>query len=215
MKVNLEHISYSSLNLFLECQRCWYLKYVHGYPLPVPPAWNFGGDVHKAIQTYHLTGKKPKDPATLLLLNDYFKLYKPEDYDETELRFNVDIRHPVFKKQIMEVPLQVVIDRVWRNWIFETKTSSRKYTQEMIEGRTQTSLYAYAYRTHYEKEEKGIRYDVLVKSKVPTMQTLDTHCSENDINAALDWIWKTWQQIKEAPEPKVHSPNCYRKNILP
>jgi hypothetical protein len=211
----LKHLSYSNLALFESCPRCWWLKYQHNFKLPVPVSWELGGNVHEAIHTYHLTGKKPVKPPIKALFDVYSDHYQPQDYNELEYRFLVDIVHPINPKKKLGLPLMVVIDRIWDEWIHEVKTSSRKYNQKDIDSRIQTCLYAYAYRTKYEKEEKGIRYNVIVKNKKPKLQILDTFVSQNDIAYGLDWIWKVWNDILESPEPKYHHPNCYRKELLP
>lgn len=229
MKIpKLKHLSYSSLSLFDTCPRCWYLKYVLGYEMPGNDAMNFGSKVHEAIECYHKTGKLPElieDNSALFsgnsngylcaTVNAYADVYKSEDFDFVEERWDVPIIHPTEEGRVLELPLQVKIDRIWNKVIRDVKTSASRYKQEQIDGAKQTILYAYAYRQKFGENELGVAYDVLVKNKVPKLQTLDTFVTDQDITDSLWWIWNTWERILTYPEPDYHTKDCWNKGLLP
>ena len=219
MKVNfLRHLSYSSLSLYEDCSRCWYLSKRYGLKLPIPVSWEFGGKVHEAIEKYHLNRVLPEDKILYDYVAAYSKFYKSKEYDHVEEFWTVPIRHPFNESANLDLPLVVKIDRVYRGWIHDVKTSSKKYTFEEIDGRRQTALYAYAYREKFGKKEKGIRYDVLVKRVKPYLDPKDTFATDDDITSALQWLWKGYQKIQEdlmKGEPMNHSVRCYRKESMP
>ena len=218
---NLKHLSFSNLNLFETCPRCWYLKYVLGYEMPGSDAMDFGSEVHRAIENYHKTGALPvvKKDGTggylRAMIQAYTDVFKKEDYDTIEEFWEVPIEHPEQKGVFLDLPLVVRIDRVWNGVIRDVKTSASRYQQSRVDGAYQTTLYAYAYRQKFQKEENGIAYDVLVKNKVPKLQILDTFATDESIKDALWWIWNTFETIKNYPEPSNHSKRCWNKGLLP
>lgn len=220
MKINfIQHLSYSNIKLYEECPRCWYLNYRFGMKLPVPPSWTFGGDVHKAIENYHLKRIIPPEDSILYkYVSAYSKHYTSKDYDNIEEFWKVPLIHPFDKNKKLEVPLLVKLDRVWRGWIHDVKTSSRKYSLDDVDGRTQTALYSYAYRQYTGKEEQGIMYDVLLKGSNPKLDPVPTYADQSDRDNATLWVWNGWKQIVsdfEVGEPLSHNPRCFRKEMLP
>lgn len=225
----LQHLSYSNINLYNQCPRCWYLKYVLKYEMPGSVAMYLGSDVHKAIENYHRTGKLPEiieyiDKETKLLVSNgylvsmvraYAEVYKAEDFDFVEEKFTVPIIHPDDPERTHELPLMVVIDRIWDGTIRDVKTSACRYKQEQVDNAMQTILYAYAYRKRFNIMEMGVGYDVIVKNKVPKLQPLDTFVTDESITEALRWVWDTWDKILSDPEPDYHSQNCWNKGLLP
>lgn len=214
----LKHLSYSNIQLFEECPRCWLLKYKYDYQLPVPPSWEFGRTIHKAIEDYHLLRKIPQDQEILKYVRVYSSLFKSKDYDDVEKMYEVPIIHPFNDEMIHPLKLVVRIDRIHKGWIHDVKTASGKWKQEDVDGRTQTALYSYAYRQTFHKDEEGVQYDVLIKRKgEPTLQPLPTYCSKNDIDKALMWIWQTWDKMVADYEEgiEVHKIGCKRAEYMP
>lgn len=214
MKCNLKHLSYSNLNLFDTCPRCWYLKYVLGYKMPGSEAMDFGSSVHEAIEKYHKFKELPEPSYLGAMVQAYADTYKPEDFDIVEEFWEVPIVHPVEDKKL-DIPLLLKIDRVWNEYIRDVKTSASRYKQEQVDGARQTILYAYAYRQKFGKNERGIGYDVIVKNKVPKLQTLDTFATDEAIAETLWWVWNTWEKIQAYPEPDYHTRGCRNIGLLP
>jgi hypothetical protein len=218
---HLDHLSYSNLNLFDQCPRCWYLKYVLGYQLPGSDAMELGRQVHEAIEHYHKSGGERPEPSYVsTFVETYSEMYKPEDFDMVEQTLVVPIQHPTDANIVLlrdgeELPLMVKIDRIWNRWISDTKTSSRKYVQADIDGNHQTVLYAYAYRTHFGEKEDGINFDVLVKNKVPKLFPMQTFCTDENIGETLQWVWDTWEKILAYPIPEYHTPHCWCPSFNP
>ena len=214
----LDHISYSNISSFEFCPRCWLLHYKYDIDLPIPKSWKLGTEVHEAIENYHLKRTIPdrNDPAYPFLVA-YSQAYTSKDYDKIELLLEVPVIHP-FKKTKLPLPIQMRIDRIHKGWIHDVKTSSKKWTFEDTDGRTQTAIYAYGYRQHYGKQEKGIVYDVLLKRKKPQHEPLPTYADDMMIKESLLWLWKGYEKIVNrlaAGEPDTHSKRCWRKGLLP
>lgn len=214
----LDHISYSNISLFGQCPRCWFLHYKYGVDLYGSQALNLGKHVHKTIETYHLKREIPEanDPAYPFLAA-YSQAYKSKDYDEIEKAIEVPVKHP-FKNRELPLPILMKIDRIHKGWIHDVKTSSKKWTFEDTDGRTQTAIYAYGYRQEYKKEERGIVYDVLLKRKKPVHEPLPTYADEMMIKQALQWVWSGYENIVQMisiGEPDNHSKRCWRKGMLP
>jgi len=72
--------------------------------------------------------------------------------------------------------------------IADLKTSGKKHTQEDIDKSVQLTAYAALYRDHFAEEEKGIRHDVVVKSKRwgATPQQLTTTRTTAQLGALVD-----------------------------
>jgi hypothetical protein len=57
--IDLDHLSYSSISLYLRCSRAWYGRYVDHIKVPTSPALVFGSAIHNTIERYLLTGQDP------------------------------------------------------------------------------------------------------------------------------------------------------------
>lgn len=214
----LDHISYSNISSFEFCPRCWLLHYKYGIDLPGSGAMSLGKHVHESIENYHIKREIPaENDQAYPFLAAYSQRYKSKDYDEIEKMIEVPVKHP-FKNKELPIPIQMRIDRIHKGWIHDVKTSSKKWTFEDTDGRTQTAIYAYGYRQVFSKKEKGIVYDVLLKRKKPILEPLPTYADEMMIKEALQWLWNGYEKIDQRlaiGEPDSHSKRCWRKNIMP
>jgi len=213
----LEHISYSSLDQFCRCPRCWFLKYQYGYKMPSSPELDLGSEVHKLIESYHIsTPEETKKLANSHLepfLTAYAEVYKNEDFDEVEKYFEVEVSHP-FNDRTIPIPLVGYIDRIHNNEVHDLKTSSHKYYDTDIEQKYQPLIYSYAYRKIYGKENKFF-YDVLVKNKTPKLQIIEVPITQEKIDAMLLWVFEMWDKINSMEIPSEHGDFCWNKGLLP
>lgn len=219
----LQHLSYSSINQFDNCPRCWYLKYKYKYQTPPSDDLTLGSVVHKAVENYHKGIKQswniqiPNKKWTYTVadfMKPYTEIYLPEHHDQVELRFNVELLHPLDSKKL-DLPFQVVIDRVWGDTLHDLKTSSSYYKDSVIDTKYQHSLYAYAYEQKYKVRKNRFIYDVIVKNKTPKMQVLELDIMDSDIHTALMWVWSIWNRMQVLEMPKTHTPFCWNKGMMP
>lgn len=73
----------------------------------------------------------------------------------------------------------------------------------MIDSDLQLTAYSLAYRKLMGREEKGLRFDVMVRTKVPKIQQLPTTRNEKDIRRFL----KRLVYVNEAIESGIFYPN--------
>jgi len=112
----------------------------------------------------------------------------------------------------LERPLVAVLDLLHRGGggltVTEFKTSGRRFNELEAESALQASCYAHAVQEHY-GEPASIRYTVLVKTKTPGIQHLDTARSASDLGRLGDVVQAVERAIKaEAFYPVESSMNC-------
>ena len=72
--------------------------------------------------------------------------------------------------------------------IIDHKTAKRSMVPEDVESNIQLTAYALAYRSLFGAEEKELRFDVLVKTKVPKLQQISTKRTQGDIDRFLKLV---------------------------
>jgi hypothetical protein len=112
----------------------------------------------------------------------------------------------------LERPLVAVLDLLHRGseglTVTEFKTSGRKFNELETESALQASCYAQAVQERY-GEPASIRYTVLVKTKTPAIQHLDTARSDSDLGRLGDLVQTVERAIKAEAFYPVESPmNC-------
>ena len=89
-----------------------------------------------------------------------------------------------------------------KGFVRDLKTSASKYAENCLDMNTQLTAYALAYRTKFNKKEKGVGLDVVTKTKVPTIQQIRGTISDKDIARFLDSL----KDINKAIENKIYPP---------
>lgn len=211
----LKHISYSSLDQFHRCPRCWFLKYQYGYQMPSSEALELGSAVHKAVEFYHKTDGKPIVPEMEHYLKAYTEVYNKNDMVGAELEkyFEVEVEHP-FDDCKLPIPMVGYIDLIHGDEIHDLKTSSRRYYEADIDQKYQPLIYSYAYRKLYGKPNRFF-YDVIVKNKTPKLQVVEVPITQERIDAMLLWVFEMWDKINEMEMPDEHGDFCWNKGLLP
>jgi putative RecB family exonuclease len=114
--------------------------------------------------------------------------------------------------ECLEKPLMAVVDLLHRDQhglvVSEYKTSGRRYSDLETEMMLQATTYAHAVQERYD-ERAGIRYVVLVKTKKPQVQYLETVRTDADVARLGDVVHAVEQAIAaEAFYPVESSMNC-------
>lgn len=144
------------------------------------------------------------------LLEMYMQESPPQDIIAIEEAMIV----PLFtsRGECLEKPLVAVLDLVHRDAhglvVSEYKTSGRRYSELETEMMLQATTYAHAVQQRFD-ERPGVRYVVLVKTKKPQVQYLETVRTDADINHLGDVVQAVERAIQaEAFYPVENTMNC-------
>lgn len=184
----LKNIRVTHFDLYDNCPYCFYLA-ITGVKQPRNANMELGGLVHKSIEEYHRFGKKVFDQKTVNFMKPYIEIYSPT-HQKVEYKFAI----PLFNT---DITLTGTMDLITNDWIIEHKTSASNWTQQKVDEHKQVTAYSYAYRQIFKKEEKGIRFNILVKNKTPKVQLLDTFRTEDDYAQWKEWVLMLLDCIKQ------------------
>ena len=114
--------------------------------------------------------------------------------------------------RVLEKPLVAVVDLLTREngnlVVGEFKTSARKTSESEIATAPQASCYAHAVRERYD-EPASVRYTVLVKTKTPAVQRIETSRSPAELTRLGDTFIGVEQAINAKAFYPIESPmNC-------
>ena len=113
-------------------------------------------------------------------------LYLQEPTPECVVAVEEPLLVPLFNSQgeALEKPLLAIPDLITREeaelTVKEFKTSGRRYGELETDASLQASCYAHAVQDRYD-EQPRVRYTILVKTKTPQIQHLETVRNEADI----------------------------------
>lgn len=151
------------------------------------------------------------------LLEAYCKEPPPENILAVEQSMMVPLW--TSQGQVLEKPLVAVVDLLCAGnealKLTEFKTSKRKYGTFEVESTLQASCYVQAIQERYGRPVQ-VRYTVLVKTKTPSVQQLDTARTADDLHRLGDIVQAIGGAIQsEAFYPVENAMNCsgcsYRK----
>ena len=114
------------------------------------------------------------------------ELYAQESPPENIVGVEEAMLVPLFTSSgdCLEKPLMAIIDLLHRDSqglvVTEFKTSGRRFSELETDMLLQATAYGHAVYEHYD-EKPGIRYCILVKTKKPTVQYLETVRSDSDM----------------------------------
>jgi len=98
------------------------------------------------------------------------------------------------------------IDLIDENEIIrDLKTSASKYSEDVLDYNTQLVAYALGYRKRFNKKEKGVGLDVVIKTKEPQIQQFQGEISDAKIDNFLNTLEQVNKGIENAIFPPVNS----------
>ena len=209
-----KHISVSQIKMFLRCPLQYKFRYLDGLKIPPTGSLSLGKSVHAALEANYSQKIATKQdlPAekVLDLFSDRWEKEAVETvFDEDEKAGvvkdtgvkMVTVYHeqisPTIQPRLVEhefnlsfenvsYTLKGIIDLVdVEGTIIDHKTSKRSMIPEDVGSDIQLTCYALAYRSLFSVSEKGLRFDVMVKTKVPKLQQIPTTRSQEDIQRFL------------------------------
>jgi len=152
---------------------------------------------------------KSVDQAVALL-----DLYLKEPIPACVVAVEEPLLVPLFNSHgdALEKPLLAIPDLITRETeeltVREFKTSGRRYGEVETDASLQASCYAHAVQDRYD-EQPRVRYTVLIKTKTPQIQHLETVCNEADVIRLGDVVQAVDRAIQAEAFYPVESPmNC-------
>jgi len=226
------HLSVTQLKMYLRCPLQYKFRYIDGLKIPPPSAITLGKSIHTTLEeNYRQKIKTRKDlpleqirdlfsdaweaqvkdtlfeedekpgkvkDEGIRLITSYHKIIAPKIqpvYVEREFSLNLEEENYTLKGYI-----DLIDDK---NFIIDHKTAKRSMTEEMVRSDPQLTAYALAYRKLDGKEEAGLRFDIMVRTKKPKIQQIQTYRNKEDIKRLI----KTFKYVNKAIQSGIFYPN--------
>ena len=142
------------------------------------------------------------------------ELYTKEPMTGEIVAVEEELLVPLFnsRSEALEQPLLAVPDLLTRDpeglTVTEFKTSGRRYNELEADASLQASCYVHAVKDRYD-EEPRVRYTILVKTKTPQIQHLETVRNDADMSRLGDIVETVERAIRaEAFYPVESAMNC-------
>jgi len=208
------HLSVTQLRMYLRCPLQYYFRYICGLKIPPSGDVTLGRTVHETLEQNYRQKIVTRQDLPLEQMRDIFSERWEEEsqYARFEEEENpghlkddgvrlLEVYHrevapkvqPVEVEReftldtgVTELPLKGYIDLIDDHGIIiDHKTTRRSFPQDAAETDIQLTAYSLAYRALRGKQETGLRLDVLVRTKRPKIQQLQTARTQADIDRFL------------------------------
>lgn len=209
-----KHISVSQIKMYLRCPLQYKYRYIDGLIIPPTSALTLGKSIHSALESNYSQKIEtkldlPAEKVVDLFSDSWEKEVQETIFEEDEKAGAIkddgvkmvtvyhDQISPTIQPRLVEkefnlsfenvsYTLKGIIDLIdISGTIIDHKTAKRSMTPEDVESNIQLTCYALAYRSLYGAEENELRFDVMVKTKVPKLQQISTKRTQDDINRFL------------------------------
>lgn len=222
----IDHLSYSSISLYLDCGESWKRKYIEQQPTRKNTALAFGSAWHGTLERMI----EQEQPDTLAIWREEFgKAFGEEVYLElgetqeqhynegTRLLSNKDIlaaiatikpRHDeqgaMIERKVelrvpgVSVPVIGYIDVILDdNTPADFKTSARSWTQDQANNSIQTLFYIAALNQAGMEVNWRFKHYVFVKTKTPQVQVLEHSHKPGELFFLFEMIKRVWEGISK------------------
>jgi CRISPR/Cas system-associated exonuclease Cas4 (RecB family) len=225
-------LSVTQLRMYLRCPLQYFFRYACGLKAPPDGGLVLGRAVHSALRENYRQKMGSREDLPVSDLTDVFSDRWEREIQEAEFRPDEKpgelkdqgvgllrlYREKVAPKvQPLEVeerfliepdgirrPITGYIDLIDdQGFIIDHKTSKRSYPADSAEKDLQLTAYAMAYRSVYNQNEKGVRMDVMVRSKKPKIQQLEGTRSQADIDRFL----RLAKHVEHSIDAEIYYPN--------
>ena len=209
-----KHLSVSQIKMFLRCPLQYKFRYIDGLIMPPTGSLLLGKSVHSALEANYsqkIESKQdlPAEKVLDLFSDRWEQEVKETVFDEDEKAGMVKddgvkmvtVYHgqisPTIQPRLVEqgfnlffenvsYTLKGIIDLVdVEGVIIDHKTAKRSMAPDDVAADIQLTCYALAYRSVFGAQEKELRFDVMVRTKVPKLQQIPTTRTEEDIQRFL------------------------------
>jgi putative RecB family exonuclease len=208
------HISVSQIKMFLRCPLQYKFRYIDGLKISPTSSLTLGKSIHSALESNYsqkitskqdLPGEKILDlfsdrwekEAVETLFSEDEKAGMVKDDGVKMVRAYHDQISPTIQPRLVEhefnlsfenvdYTLKGIIDLVdVEGRIIDHKTAKRSMAPDDVAADIQLTCYALAYRSLFGAPEKELRFDVMVRTKVPKLQQIPTTRTQEDIQRFL------------------------------
>ncbi|MCD6219808.1 PD-(D/E)XK nuclease family protein [Candidatus Calescamantes bacterium] len=227
-----DHISVTQLKMYLRCPLQYKFRYVDNLIIPPPSAITLGKTIHQTLEENFSQKVKTQEDLPLGYLTDYFSDLWEIESKETRFEEGekpgkikdeginlVSVYHKTHSPKILPIsveeefelefensPLKLkgYIDLIDKNKIIiDHKIKSRSMTQQDAEQDLQLTAYYLAYKVKKQKPPKGLRFDVIVRTKTPKIQQISISKTDEDTTRFL----KILTQVTRAIHAGIFYPN--------
>lgn len=232
----LEHLSYSSISLYLDCPEAWRRKYIAQEPTKKTASLAFGSAFHKTIEDAIMNTQY--DWANIWSKHFESEFTSDIQLDEGETReqhYNEGIRlltHPdingcvrniqplnietiekYVELHVPGVPIPIIgyIDIILDDGTpADFKTSARSWTQDQANSSLQTLFYLAALNQAGFDVNWRFKHFIFVKTKTPQVQILEHSHKPGELFFLFEMIKRVWGGISKEYFPL--NPTTWRCN---
>lgn len=218
----IEHLSYSSITMYLDCPEAWRRKYIAQEPTRKTSALAFGSAFHGTVE--RMIQKRSYDWTTIWS-EEFGKAFQDvtwEDEETPEWHYNEGVRllnHEDVKTAIQSiqpkspehiekkvelrvpgVPVPVIgyIDIILADGTpADFKTSARSWTQDQANNSLQTLFYIAALNQAGLEVNWKFKHFVFVKTKIPQVQVLEHSHTPGELFFLFEMIKRVWEGINK------------------
>jgi hypothetical protein len=223
----IEHLSYSSISLYLDCPEAWRRKYLEGEPTYKTSALAFGTAIHGTIEQMirNVIRNTQYDWKSVWdeefgrafldvtwdvgepLLEQYYRDGEHMLSHET-VQMAIQSIHPASIEDIEKkvelhvpgVPIPVIgyIDIILDDGTpADFKTSARPWTQDQASGSLQTLFYIAALNQSGFDVNWRFKHFVFVKTKTPQVQIIEHSHTPGELFFLFETIKRVWEGINK------------------
>jgi hypothetical protein len=218
----IEHLSYSSITMYLDCPEAWRRKYIAQEPTRKTSALAFGSAFHGTVE--RMIQKRSYDWTTIWS-EEFGKAFQDvafEPNETPEQHYNEGVRllsHEDVKTAIQSiqpkssdhiekkvelhvpgVPVPVVgyIDIILADGTpADFKTSARSWTQDQANNSLQTLFYLAAMNQMGFEVNWRFKHFVFIKTKTPQVQVLEHSHTPGELFFLFEMIKRVWEGISK------------------
>ena len=240
-----KHLSISQIKMYLRCPLSWKFRYIDGLIIAPTGSLTLGKSVHSALEGNYTQKIKSRQDLPIAQVTDLFAdsweaQVKDTIFGDDEkagefkddgvgliAAYQKEVA-PTIQPQMVEkefnlefenvgYTLKGFIDLIDINGIIvDHKTTKRCMNADDVAVDLQLSGYALAYRSVFGAEEKGLRFDVMVRNKTPKIQQIPTTRTQADIDRFLKvtgYVAKAIEQGIFYPSPNFMCSMCGYKDL--
>ena len=227
-----DHISVTQLKMYLRCPLQYKFRYIDGLKIPPPSTITLGKTIHQTLEENFSQKVKTQKDLPLQYLKDYFSDIWDIEAKETQFEEDekpgkvkdeginlISVYHKTHSPQIIPIsveeefelefensPLKLkgYIDLIDKNHtIIDHKIKTRSMNKQDAEQDLQLTAYYLAYKIKKQKPPKGLRFDVIVRTKTPKIQQITLNKTDEDTTRFL----KVLTQVTKAINSGIFYPH--------
>jgi putative RecB family exonuclease len=230
--MNNNHLSITQIKMYLRCPLQYKFRYVDDLKIPPVSAITLGRSIHSALEINYSQKIRTKQDLPVKQVTDLFSDLWESDVKETVFEKDekpgkvkdegvglITTYHgqisPTIQPKVVEKDFELSFQNVdyslkgkldlvdSQDIIIDHKTTKRSMQEENVNTDLQLTCYSLAYRNVLGIQEKGLRFDVMVRNKHPKIQQIPTQRTEEDIGRFL----KILAYVSKAIRTGIFYPN--------